>query len=66
MGLDMDKLYIDMQSAEIAKRIKQDLLDAKQLKVSKTPGFFVNGKPLIHFGYEQLKQLVESEVVANY
>ena len=66
MGLDMDKLYIDMQSAEIAKRIKQDLLDAKQLKVNKTPGFFVNGKPLVHFGYEQLKQLVESEVVANY
>lgn len=66
LGLDMDKLYVDMQSAEIAKRIKQDLLDAKQLKVSKTPGFFVNGKPLIHFGYEQLKQLVESEVAANY
>ena len=55
-----------MQSAEIAKRIKQDVLDAKQLKVSKTPGFFVNGKPLVHFGYEQLKQLVESEVAANY
>lgn len=66
LGLDMDKLYVDMQSAEIAKRIKQDVLDAKQLKVSKTPGFFVNGKPLVHFGYEQLKQLVESEVVANY
>jgi protein-disulfide isomerase len=66
LGLDMDKLYVDMQSAEIAKRIKQDVLDAKQLKVSKTPGFFVNGKPLVHFGYEQLKQLVESEVAANY
>ena len=66
LGLDMDKLYVDMQSAEIAKRIKQDVLDAQQLKVSKTPGFFVNGKPLVHFGYEQLKQLVESEVAANY
>ena len=65
-GLDMKKLYADIQSAEIAKRIKQDLLDAQQLKVSKTPGFFVNGKPLVHFGYEQLKQLVESEVAANY
>lgn len=66
LGLDMEKLYVDIQRAEIAKRIKQDLLDAKQLKVSKTPGFFVNGKPLVHFGYEQLKQLVESEVAANY
>ena len=66
LGLDMEKLNEDVQSAEIAKRIKQDLLDAQQLKVSKTPGFFVNGKPLVHFGYEQLKQLVESEVAANY
>lgn len=66
LGLDMEKLYADLQSAEIAKRIKQDLLDAQQLKVSKTPGFFVNGKPLVNFGYEQLKQLVESEVAANY
>ena len=66
LGLNMDKLYIDSQSAVIAKRIKQDMSDAQQLKVSKTPGFFVNGKPLVHFGYEQLKQLVESEVAANY
>jgi len=66
LGLNMDQLYIDAQSAEIAKRIKQDIQDAKQLNVSKTPGFFVNGKPLVHFGYEQLKELVESEVAANY
>ena len=66
IGLDMEKLNKDMQSAEIARRIKQDMLDAKQLKVSKTPGFFVNGKPLVHFGYQQLQQLVKSEVVANY
>ena len=66
MGFDMEKLYADVQSEEIAKRIKQDMLDAQQLKVNKTPGFFVNGKPLVHFGYEQLKQLVESEVKANY
>jgi protein-disulfide isomerase len=66
IGLDMEKLNKDMQSAEIARRIKQDMIDAQQLKVSKTPGFFVNGKPLVHFGYQQLQQLVESEVAANY
>jgi len=66
LGLDMEKLNEDIRSTEIAMRVKQDMLDAQQLNVSKTPGFFVNGKPLIHFGYEQLKQLVESEVAANY
>ena len=66
LGLDMNKLNEDMQSAEIARRVKQDILDAKQLNVNKTPGFFVNGKPLVHFGYKQLQQLVESEIAANY
>ena len=66
LGLDMEKLNKDMQSAEIARRVKQDLLDAKQLKVSRTPGFFVNGKPLVRFGYQQLQQLVESEIAAHY
>ena len=66
LGLDMNKLNEDMQSAEVARRVKQDVLDAKQLNVSKTPGFFVNGKPLVHFGYQQLQQLVESEIAANY
>ncbi len=65
-GLDMQQLEADMKSTEIARRIKQDVLDAQQLKVSKTPGFFVNGKPLVHFGYQQLQQLVESEVTENY
>ena len=62
----MEKLNKDMQSTEIARRVKQDLLDAKQLKVSRTPGFFVNGKPLVRFGYQQLQQLVESEIAAHY
>lgn len=66
LGLDMEKLNKDLQSVEIARRINQDMSDAQQLKVSKTPGFFVNGKPLVHFGYEQLQQLVESEIIVNY
>ena len=66
LGLDMEKLNEDIRSAEISRRINLDTLDAKQLKVSKTPGFFVNGKPLVHFGYQQLQELVESEIAANY
>jgi len=66
LGLDMEKLNEDLRSAEIAKRVKQDMLDAQQLNVTKTPGFFVNGKPLVNFGYQQLQQLVESEIANNY
>lgn len=65
-GLDLEKIRNDMNDPEIAKLIKQDLADAKTLNVRKTPGFFVNGKPLSSFGYNQLKELVEAEIRANY
>jgi hypothetical protein len=38
--------------------IEQDLLDAQLLQVSKTPDFFVNGRPLASFGEEPLRELV--------
>jgi len=44
---------------EIASVIAQDLADAKTLNVTMTPEFFVNGKPLPSFGFEQLKALVD-------
>ena len=65
-GLDLEKIRNDMNDPEIVKRIQQDLADAQTLNVRKTPGFFVNGKPLTTFGYKQLKALVEAEISENY
>jgi len=65
-GLDLEKLKNDMKDPEINKIIQQDLADAKTLNVKKTPGFFVNGKPLQNFGYNQLQELIESEIKENY
>ena len=65
-GLDLEKIRADMRDPEIAAIIQQDLADAKTLNVRKTPGFFVNGKPLPSFGYKQLQQLVESEISRYY
>lgn len=66
VGLDLNKLKDDMQDPTIAQRVQQDIADGRRLRVTKTPGFFVNGKPLVQFGYEQLQQLVESEIRRNY
>ena len=65
-GLDLEKIRKDMQDPAITGIIDQDLADAKRLNVTKTPGFFVNGKPLTTFGYVQLQQLVEQELKATY
>jgi len=65
-GLDIDRIKNDMEDPEIEKIIRQDLADAKTLNVRKTPGFFVNGKPLQQFGRKQLRSLVESEIEKMY
>jgi len=59
IGLNMEQLAFDMTSPEIAGVIAQDLADARTLNVSKTPEFFVNGKPLPSFGFAQLQGLVD-------
>ncbi len=66
VGLNLEKIRTDMNDPAIVKLIKQDLADAETLNVRKTPGFFVNGKPLPSFGRNQLRQLVEAEIKVNY
>ena len=58
VGLNMEQMTFDLTAPEIGQVIAQDLADARALNVTKTPGFFVNGKPLTTFGYEPLKKLV--------
>lgn len=62
LGLNMEQMAYDITAPEIEKLIAQDLEDARVLNVTKTPEFFVNGKPLPRFGFEQLSALVEQEL----
>ena len=66
VGLQMQKLKEDMNAPELAGVIKQDLQDAAALNVTKTPEFFVNGKPMPSFGYEQLRTLVDQALRDSY
>lgn len=61
-GLDVAKARAAADSPEIDQLLKQDVADMTALKVDRTPGFFVNGKPLVDFGAVQLKALVEQEL----
>jgi protein-disulfide isomerase len=65
-GVDIAQIKKDMHSPEIAKIIAQDMADVKALNVQKTPGYFVNGKPLQTFGYKQLHELIQAELRAQY
>lgn len=65
VGLDTDRIKNDMQSPDVARVVAQDMQDANTLEVTATPEYFVNGRPLPSFGYEQLVQLVQDEVAKS-
>ncbi|NNL56037.1 MAG: thioredoxin domain-containing protein, partial [Woeseia sp.] len=54
VGLNMEQLMADIDAMDVLMRIEQDKKDAILLKVSATPGYFVNGRPLPSFGSQQL------------
>ena len=62
VGLDMEQLTADMNSVQVMQRIEQDKKDSVVLKVSATPEYFVNGRPLPSFGQQQLADLVREEL----
>lgn len=61
-GLDLEKLSKFMSSEKADKIVNQELADIEELNIKKTPSYFVNGKPLVNFGWEPLKELIESEL----
>jgi len=64
LGLDMQKLQRDMEAPEITQLMAQDLADAKALKVSQTPDFYINGRKLEPFGADELRKMVREQVSA--
>jgi len=66
VGLNVDQLLADMNAAEITARIEQDKQDSITLRVSATPEYFVNGRPLPSFGQQQLLDLLREELRKAY
>jgi protein-disulfide isomerase len=62
LGMDLEKLQLDALAPEVANMIARDLQDASTMKVTMTPEYFVNGKPLPQFGFDELKKLVDDEL----
>jgi protein-disulfide isomerase len=62
LGLDRDQVLADMASPEVQQLIQQDIADATANNVQATPEYFVNGRPLPTWGWEQLVELVNEEL----
>ncbi|WP_408095849.1 DsbA family protein [Peredibacter sp. HCB2-198] len=61
-GVNVEQIKKDMEDPAIQSMIEQEIADGRALNVQATPTFFVNGRPLERFGYEGLKELVESTI----
>lgn len=61
-GLDVATARRDLFKPEIDAVVRQDAADVVAVGVTKTPTFFVNGKPLPSFGVQQLVELVVAEI----
>ena len=66
VGLNVEQLMVDMNSPEVAQRMEQDRNDAMALKVTATPEYFVNGRPMPSFGQQQLLTLVSEALQSVY
>jgi len=66
IGLDIDKLKVDMMSQTVTAAMQKDAADAKVLRVLKTPTFFVNGEVLEQFGAEPFRALIAKQVKLAY
>lgn len=66
LGLNLDQLKVDMESPAVARNMALDAQDARTLNVMQTPEYFVNGRGLPSFGYEQLQGLVAQTLASAY
>ena len=60
IGINVDQLKKDMKSPTIKEIIETDYADGKILEVRATPTFFINGKKLVDFSVQGLRNSIES------
>ena len=66
VGMNIDQLLADVNAPEVTQRIEQDRNDAMVLKVTATPEYFVNGRPMPSFGEQQLRTLIKDALADAY
>ena len=64
-GLDIEQARETMADPEIDAVLAQDAADVAAVGVQRTPTFFVDGRPLMRFGAEELTDMVRLQVEAR-
>ena len=64
-GLDVAAARTAMNDPEIVRRLEQDTADIQVVGVRQTPTFFVDGRPMMKFGADELREMVRLQVEAK-
>lgn len=64
-GLDVTAARAVMDDPEIVRILEQDAADVQAVGVKQTPTFFVDGRPMMRFGADELREMVKSQVEAK-
>lgn len=65
LNLNLKKILADAQSGKYDKQIEEDVTDGKNIGVSGTPTFYVNGIVVDELGYEPLKLAIDAALSKN-
>ena len=60
LKLDHKKFASDMDSADVKKKVNDDLAEGNKAGIRSTPTFFLNGKKLDNISVDQFKKLLKS------
>ena len=58
VGLDAEQLKTAASDPQVRMRIMQDERDGRTFGANRTPTFFINGRPLMRLGYEELRAAI--------
>ena len=64
-GLDVTAARAAIDDPEIVRRLEQENADVQAVGVKQTPTFFVDGRPLLRFGADELREMVRLQVEAQ-
>jgi predicted DsbA family dithiol-disulfide isomerase len=58
LGLDVERFESDLNSPEVAARVRNDMLDAEEMEINAVPTFFING--VRHTGPYDAQSLIQA------
>lgn len=62
LGLDLKKLDAAIKSGKFAEKVDRDKKDGQEIGVRQTPTFFVNGRKLLKYSADALRELIDEEL----